>query len=188
MQMNKLTNRKFIWFSAGLLLILAAWTGMTAWLSGDTTQGRIPAPQTGFTAPEFSLADAQNTPVRLADLRGKAILINLWASWCPPCQAEMPAIQRVYQDFKDKGLVVLGVNITAQDDPAKAGQFVHDHGLTFNILFDYKGEVAKLYQMRALPTTIFVGRDGVIRDIVVGGPLSEASLRTRIESMLDVVP
>src|SRR5512141_2878583 len=97
-------------FSMLVLLISAGWVVFTPQPEGAVTGGKIPAPREGFLAPDFSLQDIQGRPVRLSDLRGKPVLINLWASWCPPCQAEMPALQKVYESYAAQGLIILAVN------------------------------------------------------------------------------
>ena len=112
------------------------------------------------------------------------MVINLWASWCTPCRAEMPAIQNVYEQYGEAGLVVLGVNATNQDNPQNANQFVEEMGLTFPILFDTDGEVSQRYLLTALPTTFFVDSNGTIQEVVVGGPMAEALLRIRIEQLI----
>jgi peroxiredoxin len=143
------------------------------------------APHKGFLAPDFSLSTNEGETITLSDLRGKPVLINLWTSWCPPCKAEMPALERVYHDYKDDGLEILAVNSTSQDNAADANAFVQDLGLTFTILFDKDGSVSKQYRLQALPTSIFINREGVIQEIVVGGPMSEALLRSRIKTLIE---
>jgi len=112
------------------------------------------------------------------------VLVNLWATWCPPCRAEMPAIERMYEEYKDQGFVVLAVNMTYQDDPFAVAPFIAEYGLTFPILLEETGDVAAAYQLRSLPTSLFIGRDGIIQEVIVGGPMSEALLRTRVEQIL----
>lgn len=97
----------------------------------------------------------------------------------------MPALERVYQDYKDDGLEILAVNSTSQDNAADAIAFVQDLGLTFTVLFDNNGSVSKQYRLQALPTSIFINREGVIQEIVVGGPMSEALLRSRIKPLFE---
>lgn len=147
-------------------------------------RGGIPVPRQGFLAPDFGLPNSQGEIVRLSSLRGQPVIINLWASWCTPCRAEMPAIQKVYEQYKDQGLVVLGVNATNQDNPQNAVQFVEDMGLTFPILFDMDGEVSQQYLLSALPTTFFVDGSGTIQEVVVGGPMAEALLKIRVEQLI----
>jgi peroxiredoxin len=142
-----------------------------------------PNPQVGFVAPGFTLDSLTGDPVTLADLRGKAVVLNLWASWCPPCRSEMPALNAIHQKFRDQGLVVLGVNTTYQDDEANARAAIRDWGLTFPIVFDRDGATSRQYRVQAMPTTFFIGRDGVIRDIVFGGPMSEALIASKIEQL-----
>ena len=180
------TQRRTI--SVVILLVGLVWIAFSADRSGVSTNGLIPAPQTGFLAPDFTLQTVDGETVTLADLRGRAVLVNVWASWCAPCRAEMPAMQRVYDEYKDQGLVVLAVNSTVQDSLANVQSFAAELGLTFPILLDTDGTATALYQVRALPYSFFIGRDGVIREVVPGGPMSEALLRTRVEMILETQP
>jgi peroxiredoxin len=128
----------------------------------------------GQPAPDFSLKTIDGEEIRLSTLKGKAVLINMWASWCPPCRDEMPAIQAAYKKYKDKGLVVLGIDFTVQDNLPDVKAFIQELGLTFPILLDETGEVsAGLYGMRALPTSNFVDTEGVIQRIQVGAMTTE---------------
>jgi len=167
-----------------ILLIGLAWILVSADRTGTATAGAIPAPREGFLAPDFSLQTIDREAVTLSDLRGQAVLVNLWATWCPPCRAEMPTMQKLYAEYKDQGLVVLAVNMTYQDNPATIVPFTQEHGLSFPILLDETGDVASKYELRSLPSSFFIDRDGFIQEVVIGGPMSEALLRTRIESIL----
>lgn len=169
----------------GLILLAGlVWIAVSAAPQGSTTGGKIPAPQAGFLAPDFTLETLSGETVTLSSLRGKVVLLNIWASWCPPCRAEMPAMQRVWEEYQAQGVVVLAVNSTAQDTLADAQRFVSDYGLTFPIPLDRSGEVTRLYRVSSLPTSFFIGADGVIREVVIGGPMAEALLRSRIEQLL----
>lgn len=151
--------------------------------------GEQPAsPRQGFMAPDFTLDLLGGGDITLSELRGKPVMVNLWASWCPPCRAEMPAIQKVYQDYQELGLVVLGVNTTNQDNEADAAAFVLEYGLTFPIPLDRDGSVSSRYGLRGLPTTFFIDRKGIIRSVVVGGPMSEAVIRSKVEDLLKETP
>ena len=166
------------------LLLGLAWIFVSADRSGTSTAGQVPAPQQGFLAPDFELKTPAGETVKLSDLRGQAVLVNLWATWCPPCRAEMQTIETVYNQYKDQGFVVLAVNMTYQDNQLDIMPFVTDQGLTFPILLDETGDMANAYQLNSLPSSYFIGRDGVINEVVIGGPMAEALLRTRIEDIL----
>jgi peroxiredoxin len=165
-----------------VLIAGAAWVAINA--EATNTTGKTSAPQAGFAAPDFTLKTPAGEEYTLSNLKGNAVLINLWATWCPPCRAEMPAIEKMVQEYKDQGLVVLAVNMTYQDDPANVSPFIEEYGLTFPVLLEETGNVGAAYQMRSLPSTYFINRAGIIQEVVIGGPMSEALLRTRIEQIL----
>jgi len=127
------------------------------------------SPLSGKPAPDFSLKTLDGQVVRVSDFKGKAVLINLWATWCPPCQAEMPAIQAAYEKYKDRGLVVLGIDFTAQDNLPDVVAFVSKFNLTFPVLLDETGSVSSAsYGMRGLPDSYFIDPAGIVRRIVTG--------------------
>jgi len=175
-------QRRILYFL--ILAIGFAWILLSADKSGASTSGRIPAPQQGFLAPDFELNTPTGQTIKLSELRGQAVLVNLWATWCPPCRAEMQSVEKVYSEYKDQGFTVLAVNMTYQDDPLVVMPFVNERGLTFPILLDETGAMAKAYQLRSLPSSYFIGRDGIIHEVVIGGPMSEALLHTRVEDIL----
>ena len=168
-----------------ILLLGLAWIFASADRSGKSTAAeQTPAPQKGFLAPDFELKTPTGESVKLSDLRGQAVLVNLWATWCPPCRAEMQTIETVYNEYEDQGFVVLAVNMTYQDNALDIVPFVTEQGLTFPILLDETGDMAIAYQLNSLPSSYFIGRDGIINEVVIGGPMSEALLRTRVEAIL----
>ncbi len=167
-----------------ILVVGLAWIFISADKSGISTAGKIPAPQQGFLAPDFELQTTTGKTVKLSNLRGQAVLVNLWATWCPPCRAEMQSIDKVYNEYKEQGLVVLAVNMTYQDTESDIEPFVKEQALTFPILLDKTGEMANAYQLHSLPSSYFIGRDGIIHEVVIGGPMAEALLRTRVEEIL----
>jgi cytochrome c biogenesis protein CcmG/thiol:disulfide interchange protein DsbE len=168
-----------------IILVLGfAWILISADRSGASTSGNIRAPQRGFLAPDSELKTPADETIKLSDLRGQAVLVNLWATWCPPCRAEMKSIEKIYREYKERGFAVLAVNMTYQDDPAAVMPFVREQRLSFPILLDQTGEMGSLYQVRSLPSSYFIRRDGVINEVVIGGPMSEALLRTRVEAIL----
>ncbi len=172
-----------------VFLLGGAWTQISRLPPPDVAGGAPPAsPREGFAAPDFTLELLGGGTVTLSELRGQAVMVNLWASWCPPCRAEMPAIERAYQDLKDDGLLVVAVNTTYQDSEAAAAGFVAEFGLTFPVALDRNGAVSNRYQLRGLPSTYFIDRQGIIRSVVVGGPMSEGLIRAKIEEILKETP
>ena len=172
----------------GVVVLGAIWIAVSQVPASATTGGAIPSPREGFLAPDFTLETLQGETVTLSDLRGKAVVVNLWASWCPPCRAEMPALQAAYEADRGRGLEILAVDMTYQDTEQDALRFIEEFGLTFTIPMDRDGTVARQYLLRALPSTFFVGPDGVITKVVIGGPMSEATIRTNGQAMLDELP
>jgi peroxiredoxin len=138
----------------------------------------------GIPGPDFTLSDSDGKTYTLSELHGRGVLVNLWASWCLPCRSEMPALERVYQQYRDQGFEILAVNVTNQDSQPAALDFADELGLTFPILYDNEGTVSGEYELRALPTSFFVGPDGTIQEVVIGGPMSEALLRVRVENLV----
>jgi peroxiredoxin len=183
--MSSLFIRRWTLFSGLILALAAAWIGFTARLGTETTQGRIPAPRPGFLAPDFTLQTLAGETVRLGDLEGQPVILNLWASWCPPCRSEMPAIQAVYEDYQAEGLQVLALNTTYQDSLRDVQGFVDQLGLTFPILIDPDGAASRPYELNSLPSTYFIRADGMIMDVVVGGPMPEALLRAKALELLE---
>lgn len=143
-----------------------------------------PSPREGFFAPDFNLDSLQGEPVQLSDLRGKIVVVNFWTTWCPPCREETPALESAYGSYRDRGLVMLGVNLTDQDSLKDVESFVQEFRLTYPILLDRDGAVGLLYQLNGLPTTFFISREGIIRTVVIGGPMSETFIRSKIEALL----
>jgi cytochrome c biogenesis protein CcmG, thiol:disulfide interchange protein DsbE len=168
-------------------ILLAAgiiWIFVSADKTGASTSGRIPLPLKGYMAPDFSLATPAGKKINLYGLRGQAVVINIWATWCPPCRAEMPVIEEEYKQYKDRGLIVLAVDSTVQDNPLEIVPFVNEYNLTFPILLDETGQLGPMYDLRSLPTSFFINRDSTIAEVVIGGPMSDALLRTNIEEIL----
>jgi len=143
------------------------------------------SPRAGFIAPAIVLPQLDGELVSLDAFKGQVVIVNFWASWCGPCRAEMPTLERLYQIEQTRGLTVLAVNSTFQDDQTNVAQMRRDLGLSFPILLDYEGTVGHRYGVRMLPTTFIIDRQGVIRQVLFGGPLSEASLRNAVEPLLD---
>ena len=143
------------------------------------------APELQVTQPDgttVGLTDLQGQPVRLADLRGKGVWINFWASWCPPCQAELPVLRDVAAAYRDRGLVVVGISVQ-EASPENVAVYVAKYQLGYTIAADVTGDIFRLYGPRGLPTSIFVGPDGAVRSFVLA-PLTQAAAIAQVEAIL----
>ncbi len=135
--------------------------------SADAASALPPQPVKGHYPPDFTLSTLEGKSVKLSDLRGKPVWVNFWATWCPPCRAEMPEMKQKYAQLKDKGLVVLGVDMS--EDPATVKQFTESNGYDWTFLLDPGSQVASQYYVSGIPTHLFIGRDGIIKAVQVGG-------------------
>ena len=140
----------------------------TALPSGGDAATLPAAPIVGKLAPDFLWYGADGKPVRLSDFRGKIVLVNFWATWCPPCKAEMPEMEAYWRENKEKDFVILAVNDGAEDEPT-IQSFMGQYRLTFQALNDTSGQVSSAYRVNGIPASFFVDAQGVIRDTVVGG-------------------
>jgi peroxiredoxin len=174
---------KFTLFSIVLLVLGGVWIAISATTAASAS---IQAPRQGFAAPDFTLSTSLNEPLALSELRGRPVLINVWASWCSPCKEEIPALEAAWQQYRPTGFVVLGINSTFQDDLSHAVAFATKEGITYPVLLDKDGTFSRLYQVRALPTSFFIDANGVIQEVIVGGPMAPALLSERIESLLAI--
>ena len=116
---------------------------------------------------DFELKDLDGNNIKLSSIKGKVVLLNFWATWCPPCRAEMPSMQKLYDKFKDKGLELLAVNL--QEDLQVVKDFADNSGFTFPILLDSNGEVGGIYGARSIPTTYIIDKKGNVIAGAVGG-------------------
>ena len=149
---------------------------------GFTTEPRyIATPFIAKPAPAFTLTRFDGSVLRLEDLRGKAVFLNFWASWCPPCQFETPTIRALDGKYRDRGLVIVAVQVQQTVDAGRT--YAARYGLRYTIGADVTGAVFHAYHVFALPTQFFIDPNGVLRQ-VVNGPLSEARASQLIESIL----
>jgi len=143
----------------------------------------IASPVAGRPAPDFTLQTVDGQRFTLSELRGQVVILNFWATWCPPCRAEMPALQEVYQAHRDDELIVLAVD--QDEEPSLVESFRQELNLTFPLLLDPNYLVSDQYRVGLLPTTFFIDRRGVIRDVVLGGPMDRALIEDKIKPLLE---
>ena len=135
----------------------------------------------GQLAFDFALDDVSGQRVKLSDLRGHPVVVNFWATWCPPCRQELPALQSAYQRFRDKGVILVGVDL--KENAETIQNFTTQFSLTYPLLLDRDGAVSERYQVRGIPTTVIVDADGVVRARHVG-PLTEDKFAEYVTPLL----
>jgi peroxiredoxin len=155
--------------------------GPVALPAGLQTAGLEVGAEEGKLAPDFLLEDLNDGEVRLSDYRGKAVVLNFWATWCEPCRKEMPLFVDAYERHKDQGLEVVAVNL--QEGEGTVQEFADDYGMEFDIGRDRDGEVGDRYRLLGLPTTYFIDRDGVVSSIYTG-PVIEEDGDTNVQSAI----
>lgn len=174
-------NRKRWHILTGVIMVL----GLVALAWGRVPPGGSgaelpPAPAIGHPAPDFTLQTLEDEPLALSDLHGQPVVVNFWASWCGPCRAEMPELQRLHERLGPSGLVVLGVN---QDETAQTiAQYRQKIDVDFPTVIDRRLGTSREYAVNSIPTTFFIDRDGVIRDLFIG-PMSDAVLADNLKSI-----
>lgn len=144
-------------------------------------QGAPAAPKVGQQAPDLTLKRLDGQEMRLSDLRGKVVMLNFWATNCPPCRNEMPAMEAVYKELAAQGAVIVAVNQMEGADTVQ--RFVDSFGLTFTIALDQDGSAGQVYGAHYYPTTYVIDRDGIVRFKAVG-EMKEQVIREYFTSLL----
>ena len=137
---------------------------------------------TGQKAIDFTLTDLDGKKVSLKDFRGKSVYLNFWATWCPPCRAEMPEIEKVYQQYKDKDFVVLAVDLGEDKNTVK--NFIRQNKYNFKVLLDSDQSVASQYNISAIPVSYFIDKDGNVVAKRVGA-LSEEEMQSYVTQLIE---
>ena len=173
------------WMLLGTIGILVA---MFAILGTPATQDPWASderPENDHIAPDFSLKTLDGKMVRLSELRGKkVVLINFWATWCPPCRLEMPTMQQIYAEYKGRGFEILAINIEP-DAKEEIRDFMKELRLTFPVLLDSDMKVTRKYRLIGLPVSMLIDRQGIIRSKEIGyHDWTTTESRQRVESLL----
>ncbi len=173
-----MSTRTFVVVALSLLILGSGWI----WWSRVPVASLpvVAQPLNGHPAPAFTLARVGGGELSLAELRGHPVVLNFWATWCAPCEAEMPELEQVYRRYGHVGLVVLGVNQGEGEATVRA--YGERLGITFPLLRDGDMGIGRRYHVEALPTTFFIDREGIIREQVVG-QMNTAVLRQRLRSI-----
>ncbi|MFC1991764.1 TlpA family protein disulfide reductase [Chloroflexota bacterium] len=150
---------KYGWVALGIFVIT-----LLLFLANQNSTATVGLTK-GTLAPDFTLTDLDGNQVSLSDFRGKTVFLNFWATWCPPCRAEMPEMESVYQEYKDKEVVIIGVDIQETEETVR--QFVQEGGYSWTFLLDTSGTVAADYEVVAIPTSLFLDKEGIIRAVNV---------------------
>jgi peroxiredoxin len=163
--------------------------------AGMVPRGMSVEAKEGSLAPDFVLKTLDEGDIRLSDLRGKAVIVNLWATWCTPCKTEMPQFVAAYDRYREEGLEIIAVNV--QESQSIVQPFADDFGMNFHVALDKRGAVSDDYRIIGLPTTYFIDRQGVIRSVFQGpfverledaevqGAIEQDELTRRIKDILE---
>lgn len=135
----------------------------------------------GQIAPDFTLGSNRAGRVSLSELRGKIVILNFWASWCPPCRHEVPALQAIHHEFGPQGVVVLAVNEGEKLQTVE--RFAHDNGVSFTVWLDEDKWAGNIYLIRSIPTTYFIDREGIIRAVQIG-TMNREQIINHLEKLL----
>ena len=161
------TTRKNGWLIPGAFIVAIAaawWLGLVPALGGENS----PAPAERRMAPDFARPLVSGSgSVHLADWRGKVVLVNVWATWCPPCRLEIPGLSGVYRQFQDQGFAMVGVSVD-RDGPEGVAVFVREHAMPYPVVMGDAGFTAAFGGVRAVPTSFLIDRQGRIVKTYVG--------------------
>jgi peroxiredoxin len=160
-----------------MLLIMLISGLLMAGCAGGTSQN----PWIGKPAPDFQFQSPEGQATSLSDLKGKPVILNFWAIRCPPCRMEMPYIQQAYDEWQERGLVLLAINIG--ESPSQVEEFMQSQELSLPVLLDIEGNIAQKYNIQYIPSTFFIDKDGIIQDMKVGAFQSTAEIESSLSKL-----
>jgi cytochrome c biogenesis protein CcmG/thiol:disulfide interchange protein DsbE len=146
-----------------------------------TASTNAPAPHIGKAVADFEVTGIDGQKYRMSDFRGQPVWLSFWATWCPPCRAENPDIQAVYDQYKPQGLVVLAVSLG--EEPRTIRDYATRTHLTYPMASDETTEIAALYRVVGIPTHFFIDRDGILREMRIGG-LSKSVMEKKVKEII----
>ena len=170
-------SRRLPW---GRWLVVTCVAGILAILGGSLARASASQVDRG-PAPDFELTTFDGQLIRLSDQRGKVVVINFWASWCIPCREEAPVLEATWRDYRESGVVFIGVDYL--DNEREALAYIEEFDLTYPNGPDLRTRIAQAYRIQGVPETFFVDRSGMLRGVHIG-PITEAQLVSRIETLL----
>lgn len=140
------------------------------------------APKMGKLAPDFQLPNLEAQAISLSDFQGKPVFLNFWATWCGPCRYEMPLIQAMFEKSSGTGLVILAVDVG--EAPSRVKDYLQSGNFSFPVLLDTKQDVALGYNVRGLPTTFLIDKDGIIKEVKVGAFLNMLEINKSVAKII----
>lgn len=139
--------------------------------------------EVGNLAPDFELKNVEGNSIKLSSLKGKKVILNFWATWCPPCRQEMPDMAKFYVDQKDKGIEILAVDLTNTEKSREdVTNFMRANSITFPVVLDENGKVSQLYNVASIPASFIIDSQGVIQRKLVG-PMTYNSMKSMLGSI-----
>lgn len=168
--------------SVGAVVAWALLLGLLAIVALGLVRAQQGPIQVGAAAPDFRLETFGGDPIRLADLRGQVVVINFWASWCHTCEDEAAALEQAHQEFRDRGVVFLGVNYV--DTQPEALAYLERFGITYPNGPDLGTRISQAFRIRGVPETYIVGRQGILVDLRIGPYASLSEIEDDVEEAL----
>ncbi len=180
-------------FALLLVVTVAAYRTLSAkvqpqTIASSSSQGESASSEPSSSkpaAPDFTVQDASGKDVSFSEFRGKPVVLNFWASWCPPCKSEMPDYEKMYQEYSKKGISFVMINMTdgSRETVAGAQKFLKESGYTFPAYFDVKQSAAGAYGISAIPDSVFIDKNGTVVNAFTG-VIDAGTMKTNLEAIL----